>query len=55
MEGVSDEHCLNSAHTSQSSSGPLLTLEDVLNQKAPFPYTLDSFIDFLSQMTSSGY
>jgi hypothetical protein len=34
---------------SQSSSGSKPILEDVLNQTASFPFSLDSFIEFLSQ------
>jgi hypothetical protein len=44
MERVSGEQCLNDV----CSSRILPTLEDVLNRTAHFPFTVDSFIEFLS-------
>jgi hypothetical protein len=50
MEKVSDTQYLNNARLSR----PLPTLEEVLNQTAPHPFSLHSFIEFLSQNDQLG-
>ncbi|KAE8397438.1 hypothetical protein BDV37DRAFT_56431 [Aspergillus pseudonomiae] len=49
MQKSSKEEFTNASTLQQSSQPTLPTLQEVLNMTAPAPYTLDSFVEFLSR------